>query len=154
RAIRMNILCNPTGRKHHFRAIDWWMEHNNFYTKRIYGGQFSNRTKKRILRQAALIEVYKSIRISFERMFALEHRTYRHTAPKMEKTFRKLRTYMEVNNAHIVTPSRATKHAVSNMIDDGTYKLMEMMNEGDGENLTDGVVIEDEIDGDSGDLDV
>ncbi|KAH9833826.1 uncharacterized protein C8Q71DRAFT_177393 [Rhodofomes roseus] len=33
RAIRMNILCNPTGKKHHFRAIDWWVEHNNYYIK-------------------------------------------------------------------------------------------------------------------------
>lgn len=33
RAIRMNILCNPTGKKHHFRAIDWLVEHNNLYIK-------------------------------------------------------------------------------------------------------------------------
>ncbi|KAH9951072.1 hypothetical protein B0H21DRAFT_801792 [Amylocystis lapponica] len=33
RAIRMNILCNPTGKLHHFRAIDWWVEHNNLYIK-------------------------------------------------------------------------------------------------------------------------
>ncbi|KAI0687265.1 hypothetical protein C8Q76DRAFT_635469 [Earliella scabrosa] len=90
RAIRMNILCNPTGKKNQFRAIDWWVEHNNLYIKRIYGGQFSNRTKRRILRQAALIGVYKAIRISFENMFALNHRTYRHSPPKLEKTIRKL----------------------------------------------------------------
>ncbi len=29
----MNILCNPTGKKHHFRAIDWLVEHNNLYIK-------------------------------------------------------------------------------------------------------------------------
>ncbi|KII86191.1 hypothetical protein PLICRDRAFT_114818 [Plicaturopsis crispa FD-325 SS-3] len=33
RAIRMNILCNPTGKKGKFRAIDWWVEHNNLFTK-------------------------------------------------------------------------------------------------------------------------
>lgn len=33
RAIRMNILCNPTGKKNQFRAIDWWVEHNNLYIK-------------------------------------------------------------------------------------------------------------------------
>lgn len=33
RAIRMNILCNPTGQKNTFRAIDWWVEHNNLYIK-------------------------------------------------------------------------------------------------------------------------
>jgi hypothetical protein len=32
-AIRMNILCNPTGKKGKFRAIDWLVEHNNLYIK-------------------------------------------------------------------------------------------------------------------------
>ncbi|KAF8154632.1 hypothetical protein B0H34DRAFT_660621 [Crassisporium funariophilum] len=32
-AVQMNILCNPTGKKGHFRAIDWQVEHNNLYTK-------------------------------------------------------------------------------------------------------------------------
>jgi hypothetical protein len=29
----MNILCNPTGKKDGFRAIDWVVEHNNLYIK-------------------------------------------------------------------------------------------------------------------------
>lgn len=29
----MNILCNPTGKKGHFRAIDWLVEHNNLFIK-------------------------------------------------------------------------------------------------------------------------
>lgn len=29
----MNILCNPTGTKYRFRAIDWLVEHNNLYPK-------------------------------------------------------------------------------------------------------------------------
>ena len=29
----MNILCNPTGQKGKFRAIDWLVEHNNLYMK-------------------------------------------------------------------------------------------------------------------------
>jgi hypothetical protein len=29
----MNILCNPTGKKGKFRAIDWLVEHNNLYLK-------------------------------------------------------------------------------------------------------------------------
>jgi len=33
KAIRMNILKNPTGKKGRFRAIDWIVEHNNLYTK-------------------------------------------------------------------------------------------------------------------------
>ena len=33
RAIQMNILYNPTGKKGAFRAIDWLVEHNNLYIK-------------------------------------------------------------------------------------------------------------------------
>ena len=29
----MNILCNPSGKKGAFRAIDWLVEHNNLYIK-------------------------------------------------------------------------------------------------------------------------
>jgi hypothetical protein len=29
----MNILCNPTGKKGEFRALDWIVEHNNLYIK-------------------------------------------------------------------------------------------------------------------------
>jgi hypothetical protein len=31
--IRMNWLCNPTGKPHGFRAVDWLVERNNLYTK-------------------------------------------------------------------------------------------------------------------------
>jgi hypothetical protein len=31
--IRLNWLCNPTGKPHAFRAIDWLVERNNLYTK-------------------------------------------------------------------------------------------------------------------------
>ena len=31
--IRMNALCNPTGRPNAFRPVDWLVERNNLYTK-------------------------------------------------------------------------------------------------------------------------
>jgi hypothetical protein len=33
KAIRMNILCNPTGKRGEFRGLDWVVEHNNLYIK-------------------------------------------------------------------------------------------------------------------------
>lgn len=33
KAIRYNILSNPTGKPHHFRAIDWLVEWNDLFTK-------------------------------------------------------------------------------------------------------------------------
>ncbi|RDX48735.1 hypothetical protein OH76DRAFT_1351984 [Lentinus brumalis] len=152
-AIRMNIFCNPTGRKNQFRAIDWWVEHNNLYIKRIYGGQFSNRTKKRILKQAALLGVYKAIRISLEGMFALNHRTYRHSAPNLKKTLHKLQIYMEQEGAHVIKPGRRSKYSVPDVMEVGVNKLMSA--DGDFEGAADGVgVLEDEVNGQDGDLDV
>ncbi|KAI9434780.1 hypothetical protein H4582DRAFT_1818349 [Lactarius indigo] len=31
--VRMNILCNPTGKPNAFRPMDWLVERNNLYTK-------------------------------------------------------------------------------------------------------------------------
>jgi hypothetical protein len=31
--IRMNLLCNPTGKPNAFCAVDWMVERNNLYTK-------------------------------------------------------------------------------------------------------------------------
>jgi hypothetical protein len=33
RAIRYNILINPTGKAGKFRGVDWCVELNNLYTK-------------------------------------------------------------------------------------------------------------------------
>ena len=42
RAVQMNILCNPTGKKGAFRAIDWLVEHNNLYIKVSRSGSGHN----------------------------------------------------------------------------------------------------------------
>ena len=42
RAVQMNILCNPTGEKGAFRAIDWLVEHNNLYIKVSRSGSGHN----------------------------------------------------------------------------------------------------------------
>ncbi|CDO77882.1 hypothetical protein BN946_scf184690.g3 [Trametes cinnabarina] len=155
RAVQMNMLCNPCGRKHQFRAIDWWVEHNNLYIKRIYGGAFSNFTKRRILKQAALVEVYKKVRISFEEMFALDHRTYRHAAPKMARTLKKLCEYMQAQDAHVTKPKRGTNYAIPDMIEAGICKLMGMSNRTTNDIDEDSAADDEvEVDGDEGDLDM
>ena len=49
----------------------------------------------RIIAESPLLEVYKNIRIQFEKMFCLEHKTTRHSPPKMELTFKRLGEYMQ-----------------------------------------------------------
>ncbi|KAF9008452.1 hypothetical protein BDQ17DRAFT_1172469, partial [Cyathus striatus] len=119
RAIRMNILCNSTGKKGHFRAIDWVVKHNNLYIKQIYGGKFSNHTKKQILKESALIEIFKNIWIQLERMFCLKHQTTLHSPPNMNATFKKLRSHMADNKAWIRQHGQKSKYCIPNAMAKG-----------------------------------
>ncbi|RDB20638.1 hypothetical protein Hypma_012103 [Hypsizygus marmoreus] len=123
-AIRMNILCNPTGKKGAFRAIDWLVEHNNLYIKRIYGGKFSNHNKERILAESSLIEVYKNTRLQLEKMFCLDHKTTRHSPPKMKLMFALLAKYMQENEANVYKIGRTTKYTIPDVMGDGMHVMM------------------------------
>ncbi|KDQ62452.1 hypothetical protein JAAARDRAFT_54404 [Jaapia argillacea MUCL 33604] len=124
RTIRMNILCNPQGKANHFRAIDWWVELNNLYIKRIYGSQFSNRTKARILKQSTLIEVFRNLQGNLEKTCALSRRSYKHSPPKMQRTFQKLRVYMKISKTHQVDLTRTTSHVILDFMEEGMMKMI------------------------------
>ncbi|EPQ58924.1 hypothetical protein GLOTRDRAFT_23636, partial [Gloeophyllum trabeum ATCC 11539] len=123
RAIRMNILCNPKGKPHSFRGIDWWVEHNNLLLmilqQRIYGGKYSNHTKNHILMHSSLIGVMKNMRINFEKMFVMDHRTFKHSPPMMQKTINKLVTYMRKMATHAEVPGRKSAHIIPDTLRDG-----------------------------------
>lgn len=67
------------------------------------------------MRESVLIEVYKSIRVQFEQMFCLEHKTIRHSPPKMKNTFDKLGNYMRKESTHTEVKGRATQSIVDTM---------------------------------------
>ncbi|GLB39303.1 hypothetical protein LshimejAT787_0604650 [Lyophyllum shimeji] len=123
-AIRMNILCNPTGKKGAFRAIDWLVEHNNLYIKRIYGGKFSNHQKERILTESPLIEVYKNTRRQLEKFFCLDHKTTRHSPPKMKLTFARLAAYMQKHETNIHKSGRKTSYMIPDVMGKGMHVMM------------------------------
>lgn len=101
------------------------------------------------------MEVYKKIRISFEGMFALDHRTYRHAAPKMARTLKKLEEYMQTHRAHVFERKRTSKYSVPDMSEAGLRKLMGMSSGADGSvDLDDPADGELEVNGDEGDLEV
>ncbi|EMD32166.1 hypothetical protein CERSUDRAFT_59156 [Gelatoporia subvermispora B] len=150
-AIRMNMLCNPTGTPDGFRGIDWWLEHNNFYTKVIYGGQFSNRTLQRILLESVLIVVFKRIRISFENMFALHQRSYIHSPAEMEQTFKILAKQMEENHTHKFREGRTAEYIMPDIIDIGLHRTLSGQTETEDEGPDEGGVV---LDAEDGDLDV
>ncbi|KAG6849308.1 hypothetical protein H0H93_009576 [Arthromyces matolae] len=115
-AVRKNILVNPTGRPGRFRGVDWWVEHNNFYIKRIYGGKFSNHTKHHILKESPLIGIFKNTRIQVENMFRMVNKTTRHSRPDMTKSYAKLTTHLEETKNNAVIPGRTTKYQVPNYL--------------------------------------
>ncbi|KAG6908018.1 hypothetical protein DXG01_006485 [Tephrocybe rancida] len=121
RAVRMSILVNPTGKPGHFRGVDWWVEHNNLYIKRIYGGKFSNHTKHNILKESPLIGVFKNTRIQVERMFRMFNKTTRHSRPDMIKTFAKLATHLKDNKSHVKRAGRSTLYSIPNYLAKGQH---------------------------------
>ncbi|KAF4566345.1 hypothetical protein EYR36_011771 [Pleurotus pulmonarius] len=119
KAIRMNILCNPTGQPGHFRGVDWWVEHNNLYLKRIYGGKYSNHTKARIIKESPLIETFKNVRIQVAKMFHLDHRTVKHSPAKLETTFRALNMYMDEIRASEFVRGRGVSYSIADKKSEG-----------------------------------
>ncbi|KAH9023949.1 hypothetical protein EDB85DRAFT_1870357 [Lactarius pseudohatsudake] len=95
RLVRMNLLCNPTGKRNAFRPVDWLVERNNLYTKVIYSGSGLNSTIDYICKQSPLIEVFRSCHVMVESAFQLTHRTLKHTPPDMTVTIDRLRAYMQ-----------------------------------------------------------
>ncbi|KAG2084330.1 uncharacterized protein F5147DRAFT_748810 [Suillus discolor] len=98
--VRMNLLCNPTGKPFAFRAVDWVVERNNLYTKVIFRGGGPNGTLDHIIKESPLIEVYRNCHVTMENAFHLQHRTIRHAAPDMTKTIQKLAARIKQKNPH------------------------------------------------------
>lgn len=71
-----------------------------------------------------LIEVYKDVRIQFEQMFCLSHKTSRHSPPKMKSTFQKLGTYMKKQEINLYIPGRDAEHNLIDTNEIGLTKLM------------------------------
>jgi hypothetical protein len=118
------MLSNPTGRKGHFRGIDWEIELLNMYIKRYYGGKDSNYSIDRIVDQSPLVEVYRDIRVQFEEMFCLTHKTTRHSPANMQLTFAKATRYMEKHRANELIPGRDSEYKITDMRLQGMTKLI------------------------------
>ncbi|KAG1728757.1 uncharacterized protein EDB91DRAFT_1239323 [Suillus paluster] len=74
RLIRLNWLCNPTGKAFKFRPVDWLVEWNNLYTKVIFAGT------------SPLIKLYRECHITIENGFHLKNCTMKHVPPDMTRT--------------------------------------------------------------------
>lgn len=61
----MNILCNPTGKKGQFRAIDWVVEHNNLYTKVSNDLEFEQEINQMIFKAHIWRKIFKPSKTSY-----------------------------------------------------------------------------------------
>ena len=114
-----------------------------------------------MFKESPLIEVYKNVRISLEDMFALDHRTFKHSPPRLAQTFRKLLKHMKETQAHDPVPGRKSAYCIPDAMEEGLVKLMEMRSpssastsaqdlEKDGGDIGG---VPEEVNGDDGDLD-
>ncbi|KAI0074535.1 hypothetical protein K474DRAFT_1601263 [Panus rudis PR-1116 ss-1] len=112
RAIRLNWLCNPTGRPDGFRAVDWLVELMNLYTKVIYGSTGSTRTFELVLKQSPLIELFRHVHRLMQDNLHVLHRTVRHARPDLRSTIQVLRNLLEESKAHERVPHRSNIKAL------------------------------------------
>ncbi|EPQ50052.1 hypothetical protein GLOTRDRAFT_51116 [Gloeophyllum trabeum ATCC 11539] len=119
RAVRYNILVNPTGKEGKFRGVDWVVELNNLFTKFTHGGSSSNYTKDRVILESPLIDVFRSCTENIERNLHLTDLTRRHSPPDLSKTYKALRDYMKTEGTNEYRAGRPTQYVITNAIDVG-----------------------------------
>ncbi|CDO77022.1 hypothetical protein BN946_scf184380.g8 [Trametes cinnabarina] len=121
RAIRYNMLVNPTGKPHAFRAVDWLVELLNLYIKIIYGGDGSNYTKERILIESILVLVFRSSHANVERNFRIPGLTNKHAEKNMRATFTDiLDGYLKKYGPNKYNAGRGTSYTIPNRIERGS----------------------------------
>ncbi|EPQ50063.1 hypothetical protein GLOTRDRAFT_51073 [Gloeophyllum trabeum ATCC 11539] len=119
RAIRYNILVNPTGKEGQFRGVDWVVELDNLYTKFIYGGGGSNYTKDRVITESTLIDVYRGCIENMEENLHLTDLTSRHGPPDLAATYAALVRYMKAEATNEYRPGRGSAYEIPNVFDSG-----------------------------------
>ncbi|KAG1829034.1 hypothetical protein DFJ58DRAFT_719737 [Suillus subalutaceus] len=116
RIIRLNLLCNPTGKPNAFRAVDWLVEQNNLCTKVIFAGTGPNCTIDHIIKQSPLIEVFRNCHVIMENAVYLKNRTIRHTHPDMAATIEKLRSHIQSTSSYMISQNRSAKRIIEDQI--------------------------------------
>ncbi|KAI0717551.1 hypothetical protein C8T65DRAFT_804900 [Cerioporus squamosus] len=123
RAIRLNWLCNPTGKPDGFRAIDWLVELMNLFTKVVYGSSGYTRTFQLIIKQSPLIELFRTVHTLFQDNFHLLHRSVRHAPPDIKSTINILLDELEKHEAHVYKPNRTADAKLTDHLREGMYIL-------------------------------
>ncbi|KAF8327707.1 uncharacterized protein EI90DRAFT_3126663 [Cantharellus anzutake] len=83
-AVKRCWLCNPSGKRGGFRAIDWQVELMNLYTKVVYSGTGSGKTIEYIVSQSSIIQAYRTCIEDVEEDYHIPDKTLRHATPDIE----------------------------------------------------------------------
>ncbi|KIL57951.1 hypothetical protein M378DRAFT_87211 [Amanita muscaria Koide BX008] len=132
RAIRYNMLVNPTGKPGKFRAVDWVVEGNNCEIKVNHGGQGATRTVARMITESALIGTFKEINESIENNLLL-HASSAHGEPDMRRTFQEARRSLSGISPHVFVPGRKSMYCLPDMLNKGAELLRNKSGGGSGD---------------------
>jgi hypothetical protein len=89
----------------------------------IFGGQGSNYTKKQVLEESVLVELYWSCHRNIETNFGLTTLTSQHAPLNLAKTVEKMRSYFERNWPNDYQPGRETEMPIKDMLTHGQQLL-------------------------------
>lgn len=88
--------------------------------------------------------------MTFETMFMLQQRSFKHGGPALAQTFKQLGRLMEKSKTHEHVPGRTAKYAMPNVLNVGLEKLVSAEEPVDADEDT----FVEAADGEDGDLDV
>ncbi|KAI0741659.1 hypothetical protein C8Q80DRAFT_1123500 [Daedaleopsis nitida] len=110
RAIRLNMLVNPT-------------ELINLFTKVTYGGEGSNNTKKRVILKSILIKIFRNAHANVEQNFVLPGLTNAHGVKDMSRTFALILDYMKTLHANEYQAGRTSCYPIRNVLVEGAATI-------------------------------
>jgi hypothetical protein len=88
-----------------------------------FGGSSSNYTKRRVLDESTLVEIYRRCRENVEQNLHLNGLTTRHAPPDLTKTYMRMKDYLTTHGPNEFRPGRKTAYSIPDMIDRGQAQL-------------------------------
>lgn len=144
-AIRMNWLCNPSGQKNKFRAVDWLVEINNWHIKvcgikylhstrtliiasmkDTFSGKSSNHTKEMIMTQSGLINTFTTARKNCATEYFLAVKTTKHTRPNPMRALQLLLNHMRNIRPNFMQLSRKDKYEIPSILSIGMDMMQQL----------------------------
>ncbi|KAF8331411.1 uncharacterized protein EI90DRAFT_2834292, partial [Cantharellus anzutake] len=119
-------LCNPSGKRGGFQAIDWQVELMNLYMKVVYSGTGSGKTIEYIVSQSSIIQAYRTCIEDVEEDYHIPNKTLHHATPDIES--RLVAIQCKLRNLH---PHKYVKGCASHtLIEDHIQKGLEVFQRG------------------------